>query len=177
MATISSNVFITKMKAHSYSLLANPDAGLTPDFKRRLMGIADHMRNNLTLRAMYESQLIIRDYGTHYVSRAEVGAITEQLNYVNSDFDYKSQTKLDEMKATVSAGFQRVLYGGSASITAGRIVTEEMTKRLSNMTRHVRIDTHGGPSAQRLSSCSADNNKTVSEVIPAKRNNANLFSA
>lgn len=162
MSTISSNVFITKMKIHAYSLLTNSDAGLHPVFKSRLLKIADLLEKNLMLQAMYEAQLLIRDFGMHYVSRAEVGAIIEQRIYVTSDFDYKSQTNLDEMKAAASAGFHGFLFGGSASISHGRTVTEEMKSRFNSETRHVRVDTQGGPTAQRIASCRQDNNNSVS---------------
>ena len=166
MATISSNLLITQMKAHVYTLLANVNSGLDPDLKDRLLAIVELMRNNATQAAMYETQLIVRDYGTHYVSQAAVGLITEQYNYVSTDI--QNQTELDEMKATSSAGFHAYLFPG-ATVSTGKIVTDQMQKRLSTITRHVRINTQGGPSAQRISSCQADNNTAVSTVPRLER--------
>lgn len=58
-------MLVTKLRHVAYTLVADVTAELHPGFERRLMEVADSMTRNLTLRARYQMEMIIRDYGTH----------------------------------------------------------------------------------------------------------------
>ena len=55
---------------------------LNPMFKRRLLDIAAHIINNNTDIALYLSELLVRDYGSHYLTAVHAGAILVQEDYI-----------------------------------------------------------------------------------------------
>ncbi|KAH7720909.1 hypothetical protein AAVH_11547 [Aphelenchoides avenae] len=60
-----SSMLHTKLNHHAYTLIADVTAGLHPGFERRLQDVADSLTKNLTQRARYQMEMIVRDYGTH----------------------------------------------------------------------------------------------------------------
>ena len=97
-----------------YTVKLQPGAELHPTFKSRLYDIASSIQNNNTEYAQYLSELLIRDYGTHYVSSMDAGAVLSQTDFIRSTdatdmFKYSSY-----VKASASANFfQKVHLGAS----------------------------------------------------------------
>ena len=88
-----------------YTVKLQPGAELHPTFKARLYDIASSIQNNNTEYAQYLSELLIRDYGTHYVSSMDAGAVLSQTDFIRSTdatdmFKYSSY-----VKASASANF------------------------------------------------------------------------
>ena len=52
---------------------------LHPSFKSKVYEIAASVQNNDTDQADYLSDLIIRDYGTHYITSVEAGLYLQKL--------------------------------------------------------------------------------------------------
>ena len=57
-------------------------ARLQSAFKRRLSQIAAMHQLNRTEEAVYQSQLLVRDFGTHVVTSVDVGAALVQQDQV-----------------------------------------------------------------------------------------------
>ena len=95
---IRHKVYIAKLRA---------DAPLDPTFKSAIFEIAANIQNNNTEYAHYLAQLLVRDYGTHYVTSVDAGGILAKTDYINStnmQFDDASITT-----ATKSAGISFVI--------------------------------------------------------------------
>lgn len=60
-----SSMLHTKLRHHAYTLIADTTGGLHPGLERRLTDVAESLDNGLTLRARFQMEMIVRDYGTH----------------------------------------------------------------------------------------------------------------
>ena len=69
-----------------YVIRLQPGTKLNLMFKTRLLDIAAHMMSNNSQTAHYLSELLIRDYGTHYLTAAHAGAILVQEDFIGSNF-------------------------------------------------------------------------------------------
>ena len=78
---------------------------LNPAFKIRLMDIAENMMTNNSRIAHYLSELLVRDYGTHYLTAAHAGAVLVQEDYVRSDFASNFEETKQKITASASANF------------------------------------------------------------------------
>ncbi|KAK3594369.1 hypothetical protein CHS0354_032878 [Potamilus streckersoni] len=125
-----------------YTALSEPDTLLHPGFRARLKRIAAHLELNRTSMARYESQLLIRDFGTHVIRSVDVGAALEQLDQVYSSFVSQSSFDKNSILASASASFFSVFnFGTSYSQTTSQSMIETYTKNRA----HSKIHTFGGP--------------------------------
>ena len=63
-----------------YTAKTQPDFILDDAFKARLRKIAAHIELNRTDIATYESQKVVRDFGTHVTTSVDMGAALVQVN-------------------------------------------------------------------------------------------------
>ena len=115
---------------------------LNPMFKTRLLDIAAHVLNNNSQIAHYLSELLVRDYGTHYLTAAHAGGILVLEDYIRSDFASKFEENRQKIAAYASANF----YGKIGFSTGFIHLTDEKFSEsyLSNRT-YSHIRTIGGP--------------------------------
>ena len=64
-----------------YTAKTRPDLGIDDAFKARLREIAAHIEMNRTAHATYESQLVVRDFGTHVITSVDIGAALAQVSH------------------------------------------------------------------------------------------------
>ncbi|KAE9551066.1 hypothetical protein FO519_005733 [Halicephalobus sp. NKZ332] len=143
-----STMLHSKMIYHAYTLITDEATGLNDGFLGRLQQIADSVAKGVLPQAKHLAELIVRDYGTHVVFKADVGAIIEQETYISSRTISDNTTSMDSLRASASAGFLGI---GHVSIDTAHTVTDSDKKVLSDNTHHSRIRTRGGPSVNRLS--------------------------
>ena len=62
-----------------YNAALQPDFPLTSALTARLRQIAANIEANRTDLARHESQLVVRDFGTHVVSSVDIGAAMVQV--------------------------------------------------------------------------------------------------
>lgn len=69
---------------------------LHPTFKSRLYDIASNIQNNNTEYAHYLAELTVRDYGTHYLTSMDAGAVLSQTDFIRTTdtTDKTQQVKL-----------------------------------------------------------------------------------
>ena len=103
-----------QIKHRLYTVKIQPDAQLHPTFKSRLVAIATRLLNDDALVADYLSDLVIRDYGTHYINSLEVGGVLSQTDHLSASY-VQSQSQ-DTTKITASAG---VDFFSKISFSAG----------------------------------------------------------
>ena len=65
----------TQLRYKLYTAKIQPGSQLHPTFKSAVLEIAANIQNNNTEYALYLAQLLVRDYGTHYVTSVDAGAI------------------------------------------------------------------------------------------------------
>ncbi|KAL3843213.1 hypothetical protein ACJMK2_021158 [Sinanodonta woodiana] len=136
-ATIRVQARYNRYTAHS-----EPDTPLHPAFRERLKQIAAHLQVNQTAMARYESQLLIRDFGTHVIRSVDVGAALEQLDQVSSTFVSQSSSQKSAILASASASFFSVF---SFSASYSQKTSQTMIDQYTSSRVHSKIHTFGGP--------------------------------
>ena len=125
-----------------YTVKLQPGATLHPVFKSRVYDIAANVQNNNTEYAHYLAELMIRDYGTHYVSSIDAGAILSQVDFVKSS-SVDEQTKYtSHITASASANF----FGKvKLSTTFQHSSAETNIDQFVNNRTYSQVITVGGP--------------------------------
>lgn len=125
-----------------YSALLQPDTPLNPTFRDRLRNIAFYIQTNKTNMARYQSQLLVRDYGTHVISGVQAGAIISQLDQIKTTFSNSYSMDRRQVVAAASASFMSVFNVGAEYKHSTS--TEVIDQYLGNRTHSV-IKAIGGP--------------------------------
>uniref|UniRef100_A0A914PJX6 Macrophage-expressed gene 1 protein n=1 Tax=Panagrolaimus davidi TaxID=227884 RepID=A0A914PJX6_9BILA len=150
MVAEKSSMFHTKILYEAYDLIIQPGAPLDPAFVAYIDFIDDAINRTLTGRARYLSESAVAEFGTHYIKKAVVGAKIEQYDYVESNMINSQSESLSEYKASIAAGFQLGVFGGSMSGSFSYSTDKRFNDTLSKATRHSQIKTFGGPTINRL---------------------------
>ena len=125
-----------------YTVKLQPGAELHSNFKSRLYDIASSIQNNNTEYVQYLAELLIRDYGTHYVSSMEAGAILSQTDFVRSIGVEDMDKYTSYIKASASANFfNKVQLGAAFSHGSSQ---SDITQFVNNRT-FSQVTTIGGP--------------------------------
>jgi hypothetical protein len=130
------------LRHHVYSVHINPDTGLHPSFKSRILDIAANIQNNNTELAHFLTDLLIRDYGTHVVTSVEAGASLHQTTFLSRDFIKNSFGSKIDISTTASASFFDVFSLG-LNFTFSH--SHSKTNSFRNSTTYSHAVTHGGP--------------------------------
>ena len=76
----------TMFRNRVYEVKLDVLSELHPAFKSRIYEIAAHVQRNDTKSATYLSEMLVRDYGTHYVTSVDAGAVFVKLDYVSQSY-------------------------------------------------------------------------------------------
>lgn len=131
-----------QMRYNLYKVMLHVDSPLHPTFKARLFDIASNLQNNNSEYAHYLAEILVRDYGTHYLTSMDAGAIFALVDHVSST--YVNNLKHDTTKIAASASanfFGRFSIGSDYSRTTSR---EEEDSYLQQRT-HSEVFAIGGP--------------------------------
>lgn len=124
-----------------YSAKLQPDTEFNPAFKTRLLTIASQLAKNQKEMARYESQLLVRDFGTHVITSVDAGATLVQLDQVKTTFVRHYSMDRNKVKASASASFCNVFsIGGSYQ----KSTTKEMIDQYLGNRTHSATETYGG---------------------------------
>eukprot|EP00111_Clytia_hemisphaerica_P021125 TCONS_00062224-protein len=123
-----------------YTVKAQPGIQLHPNFKSRLLDIAAHLQSNNTRVAQYLADLIVRDFGTHYITSIDAGAILEKIDHVKSSYAKSQDTDRSKITASASASFP---FGG-VSTSASHAANKSNVAAYQNNVAGSSIHTHGG---------------------------------
>ena len=125
-----------------YNVKVQPDAKLHPVFKSRLFDVAANLQNNNTEFAHYLAQLLVRDYGTHYLTSLEAGAILAQTDFISNSYINSLNGDSSSISASASADFfGKVSIGGGFGHSTSE---QEQTTFISNR-KYSEVVTIGGP--------------------------------
>ena len=120
MVKDNSSVARIHLRKRVYSVHVQSNSPLNPDFKTRLFEIAAYLDKNITDHAHYLAELLIRDYGTHYLTSVEAGAIISLTDFISKKFseDTSKDTKSIIISSAHSILFGLVTVGSGFSISA-----------------------------------------------------------
>ena len=147
--TIKTNMYndqsiavLVQIKQKVYVVHLQPGAKLHPMFKQRLLDIASQMTDNNVDIAQYFSELLIRDYGTHYTTAVQAGGILAQEDYVNKNYLSNSEETRTTIKVSASAHFFNLIKfsAGITHTTDDKTTSAYLASRTSSYIR-----TYGGP--------------------------------
>ncbi|XP_038053214.1 macrophage-expressed gene 1 protein-like [Patiria miniata] len=125
-----------------YTAKLQPDTPLNKAFLTRVRKISAHHELNMTDMATYESQLLVRDFGTHVVTSIDVGAALTQEDQVLTSFVRKYSSETNQVKASASASFFKVFnFGLGVDTSTTTTMVDEYQKSRTSST----INTYGGP--------------------------------
>ncbi|KAK3095443.1 hypothetical protein FSP39_014737 [Pinctada imbricata] len=147
MQQVNEKSFTTRVQARyvRYAARLRPDSPLSPEFKNRLYNIAINIMLNNTAMAKYESELLVRDFGTHVVTNVESGAIVGRTDEIKSSFSRSEEDSKSKILATASAIFYNDDSKLSLSSEYYQVTNKDFIDQyLSNRT-HSEIFSQGGP--------------------------------
>ena len=136
--------FTTKVQARfvRYTTKVLPDMQLDHSFRNRLLRIAGHIQHNQKESTRYESELLVRDFGTHVLTSVDVGASIVKVDQVASSLLQDNTT--NKVKIGLAAN---IAIGG----VAGENITNQFSYAKSSLDKYMKnvlnseIRTHGGP--------------------------------
>lgn len=125
-----------------YTAKTQPDFAVDDILKARLRKIAANIEMNRTDLATYESQLVVRDFGTHVTTSVDIGAALVQVDQIKSTFLKNTEFEKNTVLASASASFFSVFDAGiDYSHTTTKTMIDQYLK--NRTTSH--ISTFGGP--------------------------------
>ena len=179
--TVKEKQFNTKSKTtriqvrHKlYTVHIQPNSQLHPSFKALLFDIVANLQRNNTHYASYLGDLIIRDYGTHYIRTMEAGAVLSQVDHVKDK--YVNTYNSDSTKITASASatfFGRVHFSTSFQ----HLQTNADVNGFTGNCTHSQVFTYGGPPFQPGFTVSDWENGIRDALVPIDRAGDPLYYA
>nr|ABP96718.1 macrophage expressed protein [Haliotis diversicolor supertexta] len=125
-----------------YTAKLQPDAALHPTFKSRLLSIAGSLQLNKTDQARYDSELLVRDFGTHVITDVDAGAALVQEDQVSAEFVNSRKFS----KSQITAGASASLFGiFSIDVSYHSSTSNEVQTAYEQHRSSSQIDTLGGP--------------------------------
>ena len=119
-----------------------PDSQLHPTFRSRLFEIAANIQNNNTAFAHYLAELVVRDYGTHYITTMEAGAVLSQVDHVKLYESTDSEQTKKAIAASASGNFfGKFSFGASFSTST----SESDKSGFINNRTYSEVYSWGGP--------------------------------
>ena len=131
-----------QLRYRIYAAHVQPDAQLHPKFKTRLLDIGAHLQLKNMPVARYLADILIRDYGTHYVTRVDTGGILAKLDHISRTYIASTETTRQQTKASASASFFGAFgVSGSTSHLNTHTVSDSYKKNVMDSQMY----TYGGP--------------------------------
>lgn len=126
-----------------YQVLSTPSAMLNEQIEKLFYDVIDALEVNNTDRAECLLEFIVRDYGTHYVTRVHAGAMLVQENYVETLDKKQMEGYNKEIKAAAAISFLELIKLPKTNY--GMSENWQMLEEYKSMTRSSRTRTFGGP--------------------------------
>jgi len=125
-----------------YKVLVQPNSQLHPNLKALLFDIMANLQRNNTHYANYLADLVIRDYGTHYVRSMDAGGVLSQVDHVSEKFVQSHQNDSTKITASASASFFSTV---KFSTSFQHLQTNTDTEGFTSNRTHSQVYTFGGP--------------------------------
>ena len=135
----------TQLRYDLYTLAIQPGAELHPKLRQALMDIGANIQNNNTEYASYLAELLVRDYGTHYVTSIDAGAVISKIDQINSTLFGEGFQSSSKIVAAAGASFYQYV---SVNIESEDSTSTEEMNLYRNHITHSKVTSYGGPSFQ-----------------------------
>ncbi|XP_062585409.1 macrophage-expressed gene 1 protein-like [Saccostrea cucullata] len=135
--------FTTKVQARfvRYNAKVLPDIQLDRSFRKRLLKIANHIQHNRKLSTRYESELLVRDFGTHVLTSVDAGASIVKVDQVDSSL--RADKEVDKVKISFAAS---VSFGiGNVNMKTQYTHSKTAIEKYMKSVKNADIRTYGGP--------------------------------
>lgn len=144
----NSTVIRVSARFPRYKVSLASDAGINSVFRERLLKIAALMEENQSEMAKYESQVLIRDFGTNIISSILVGGSLVKEDYIVRDSSSNSDSSSSNAGLRFQAGesFNKIFFqsasnqGFSLALNKSKNVADDYAKRVV----YSKITTYGG---------------------------------
>ncbi|XP_068743892.1 macrophage-expressed gene 1 protein-like [Montipora capricornis] len=130
-----------QMRHELYTAKLQPDSPLEPEFKFRLLEIASHIQHNNTQYSNFLAQILVRDFGTHYVSSVKAGAVLAKVDHLKTKFYRDLQKENSQITAYASASFHSVF---EAWFSYSQATDTKVLDEYTNSTVYSTVLTFGG---------------------------------
>ena len=131
-----------------YAVHLDTSAELHPTFKSKIYELAASVQNNDMGLAEYLAELIIRDYGTHYITSVEAGAVLVKLDYISESYSNSHHTDVDKSTVTAAAGFSfpihQIVLGSSYDFGYSQMASRERIQAYRSNIKRSEMFTIGG---------------------------------
>lgn len=127
-----------------YSVHLDPASELHPKFKSKIYEISAAVQNNDSSLGRYLSEILVRDYGTHFVTSAVAGAVFVQLDSISETYARNVDRTTVTSSASASFPLFQLLGGGSFSLGYNRNVTQISIEAYQTSLKRSEIFTIGG---------------------------------
>lgn len=125
-----------------YTAYLQPDSPLQPAFKSRLLEIASHLQHNNTGYANYLAQILVRDFGTHFITRVKAGAVLAKVDHLTKKFVADFTEDKSKITASASASF----FGAfGAKVSSSETTDKKDLDQYTKNTVYSTVYTFGGP--------------------------------
>ena len=114
---------------------------LDPIFRNKVIDIAHHIQFDRKDTARYESQLLIRDFGTHVITSVGAGAMINRVDSVNKSLVTDSAMTKSEIGLAASFSF----FGKGIDFGSSKTVTDTLVTQYAQSRTHSTVRSHGGP--------------------------------
>ena len=99
----------TQVRVKRYTARLEPGAQLDHNFVSRLLDIVESIDSNRTGSAHYLSELLVRDYGTHYLYSMDAGGVLSKSDFIKETSDNSISTNSDDIKVSASISFMKLI--------------------------------------------------------------------
>ena len=96
---------LVQLRHNLYKVKLEPDTVFQPTFKSRLLEIGVHLQQNNPEHVAYLAGLLVRDFGTHYVSSVNAGAILAKRDHLQRKYLENFEGEKSAITAAASVSF------------------------------------------------------------------------
>jgi hypothetical protein len=111
----------TSFNVHGYTLRVEPTCKLTQSFVSAINDINDLIIENTEQSkafAKYISQYLVKEYGSHYVTKAKYGGTIWMEDYLSQTYWDSQESQKEKIEASASFGFSSIIsFKGAGSQT------------------------------------------------------------
>ncbi|XP_069141131.1 macrophage-expressed gene 1 protein-like [Argopecten irradians] len=125
-----------QMRYVRYSAKLQPGTALNPHFKARLLSIASLIVKKQKRMASYESQILVRDFGTHVITSVDAGAALVQQDQIKTTYarSYSSDKRIVLTSASASFYSKFNVKGGYEHSTSQEMIDQYLGNRTHSET-------------------------------------------
>ncbi|GFO15541.1 macrophage expressed protein, partial [Plakobranchus ocellatus] len=141
----SSVTIRVQLRYNRYEAKLRSGAQLSSEFRSQLLKIASWLQINQMARARYESQVLVRNFGTHVLTSVIAGAALVKDDFVKRTYLEENRDKTSKILASASGSFKRSFsLGLDASASTESDSDKEQAESYSTNLTHSYVVTHGG---------------------------------